>query len=979
VKRCVFDPLPVALARAPLLPVTVAGDASEAAVDPLVREGMFLASRQAGALVTGASPEPRIGRGALTVRSYTLRARSRPTPHGVFAGATTARFCGSAGPGGLTIGEGHRARTVPDPGWLEAVTARLLDDPDVLPLLTLSASNLVIRRGGRLEQEQPAEPGTAAVRRVTVRATDATILIMSVCATGARWNTVRHAVARKWPAAPDSLIRSTVAELVRRGFLLTDLLPGRGTGDPLQHVLTRIPAANEIRGELALIRRRLADANTCRPGQPRRLAMLAAARDAADRILPHEHPFCADVALDADLVLPTRLAREAADAAAVLWRIGCGPDPLAGFHDRFTDRYGYHRFVRLVDAVDPVIGIAAGLPDTQPATGRETVAILASLIATAGHGSEVVLDTAAIDALAAVTGSADALPPETAEIYVRVIADSADAAAAGRFHLAVCPGGGTQEAGSTSGRFASLLPGLRETRHRDGDAMVAELAVRSRTPSGATLAPETGFAEHRIPLGVPPRPGDLAVEDLLLTSDGQRLLLWSASLGQRVIPVLYSRLSPHLLPPLAQMLRLLGQHGCRPWRPWSWGPLAGTLFQPRVRYRQTILSPARWTLPPAVTDACDRPADWDTAVDAWRATAVPAPPDIVVVTDHDKALPVDLGRADDRALLRRHVRHGATAVTEQPGGPGAVQGVVTGPAGQHALELVVSLTRAQPAATPRPRRTAAVAARLPGEGLHLPGSRWLSLVIRTPPTCQDEVLTHLAAATDRLGMTWFWLRYSDHASPHLRVRFHGEPADLGSRALPAMTSLVGDLITSRLASGLSVEPYEQEIERYGGKPEAMTAAERVFAADSRLALATLTATPDTSERIVVAALSATTITQTLADGDRTALAGRHVDRATRRTMEELRPRTRAAASTVPATLAHPPISALWEAREQALTAYRSVLDPADLVRCASSLIHLHVNRLLGDAVPEPLIRALAIDLLYTREATSAAGQQRPVP
>ena len=67
-----------------------------------------------------------------------------------------------------------------------------------------------------------------------------------------------------------------VAELVRRGFLLTDLLPGCGTDDPLWHLLTKIPAANEVRGDLALIRRHLADADTCPPGQPRRLDLRTA-------------------------------------------------------------------------------------------------------------------------------------------------------------------------------------------------------------------------------------------------------------------------------------------------------------------------------------------------------------------------------------------------------------------------------------------------------------------------------------------------------------------------------------------------------------------------------------------------------------------------------------------------------------------------------------------------------------------------------
>jgi lantibiotic biosynthesis protein len=975
VKRGVFDPVPVALARVPLLPVTASAGASAGAeaADLLVREGMFLASRHAGALVSGVSREPPGGRAAVTVRSYTLRARSRPTPHGVFAGAAIARFSGRAGPRGLAMGDGHRARTVPDPGWLAAVASRLLDNPDVLPRLTLWASNLTVRRGGRLEHEQPAKPGTSAVRRVTVRATDAAILIMNVCARGARWSTVLDAVSRQWPAAPESSVRGMVTELVQCGFLLTDLLAEGGSGDPLGNLLAKIPAAAEVREDLALIRRHLADADICPPGQPRRFALLAAARDAADRVLLHEHPFYADVALDAQMVLPAGLAREAADAASVLWRVGSGPDPLGAFHDRFADRYGYHRFVRLADVTDPVTGIAAGLPGTPPAPALEPRAILASLIAAAGQGTEVELDTATIEALAATNASPVPVPPRTAEIYVRVVAGSADAAAAGRFHLAVCPGGGTQEAGSSSGRFASLLPGLHETDHHDGAAVVAELVVRSRTPAGASLAPETGFAAHRIPLGVPVRPGDLTVDDLLLISDGQRLLLWSASLDQHIIPVLYSRLSPRLLPPAAQVLRLLGQHGCHPWGPWSWGPLAAMPFQPRVRYQRTILSPARWTLPAAITAACHQSAGWHAALNAWRSTAVPAPPDIVVLADHDRMLPVDLRLAEDRALLRRHIRRGTTAVTEQPGGPDAVQGVVAGPGGQHVLELVVCLTRARPAAAPRRPRTKTTAIRAPGEGLHLPGSRWLSVVIRAPVTCQDEIITRLAAAAEEFSAPWFWLRYSDRSGPHLRVRFHGDPADLGGRILPAMAALTGHLIADRLASGLSVEPYEQEIERYGGSPEAMAAAERVFAADSRLALATLTAAPCTEERIILAALSATTITQRLAGGDRTALEGHHLDRDGRRSMTELRPRTRATTRTTPATITVPPVSRLWDAREETLTAYQSVLDPADRAQCASSLIHLHVNRLLGPGSHEPLVRALAADLLRTCMAALRAS------
>ncbi len=951
----VFVPFPApALARIPLLPLTcpaVAGEAGEA-VDPLVREGMFLASRQTAALAAAALLE---GRGRETVRSYTIRARTRPTPQGVFAGVTAAFFSGSGGHG-WTMGSEHRARSVPDPGWLAALSDRVLAEPDVLPRLTLSANNLTLQRGGRLEHERPAEPGGTGVRRVTVRATDAALLIMQVCVGGALWDEVLDAVTRAWPGVPEAAIRTMVLQLIELGFLLSDVLDEGASNDPLGHLLAKLPAGSALREDMELLRRHLAAADTHAPGTPPRLTMLAAARDIADRIGRQERPIRVDVAVDAHLILPARLAREAADAAGVLWRVGSGSDPLVGFHDRFTHRYGRHRFVPLLDAIDPVIGVS--MTETQPDTQPGTTRVLASLIASAEHGAEVELDAGTVEALASVNGSGSAPPPRTTEIYVRVFADTPQDAAAGRLRLAVAPGG-CLEAGSSSGRFASLLPALK-VDDADGDAVIAELVVRARTPAGAMLSPPTGFAAHRIPLGVAARPGDLQIKDLFLVSDGRRLLLWSAALGRRVTPVLFSHLSPRLLPPVAQFLRLFGQHGCRPWRAWSWGPLADLPYLPRVRYRSTILAPARWTLPATVTGASQ--ADWDSTLDIWRTTTVPAPPDVVVVREHDRALPVDLRRADDRALLRRYVKRGATAITEQPGGPDAVQGIVAGPDGAHTLELVVSLARSQ---TPPPPPPTAVAVPQPGERLHLPGGRWLSLVIRTPAICQDEVLARLAAACDGNTGPWFWLRYADHAGPHLRVRFHGDPEHLGGRVLPTMSDLVSQLVRDRLASGLAVEPYEQEIERYGSSPDAMDAAEHVFAADSRLVLATLNATPDLDQRTITAALSAATITRTLANGDRKALAGHHVDRDTRRKMADLRPLTRAAATLTPSGPATTPSTGqAWAAREQALTAYRSVLRPDQLISCASSLIHMHVNRMLGAAVPEPLIRALAVDLLF---------------
>ena len=321
-----------------------------------------------------------------------------------------------------------------------------------------------------------------------------------------------------------------------------------------------------------------------------------------------------------------------------------------------------------------------------------------------------------------------------------------------------------------------------------------------------------------------------------------------------------------------------------------------------------------------------------------------------------------MDQADERELLRRYVGRGVAAVTEPPGGPDAIQAVLPGPAGRHLLELVVPLARRE--ILPPPVRHAAIRAR--DAGLYLPGGRWLSLAIRTP-AC-ELLLPSLAALADDLAGhydTWFWLRYhTPEHGPHIRARFLGDPATLGSRVLPAFSAWCHEMIRQRLSAGFTVEPYDQEIERYGG-PAAIGAAEHVFAADSSLALAILASVSDNDQRLIIAALSAAAIVRPMTDAYQAALDGCHVDRATRRHVLDLRPHVRAARGQVTAGPDLGGIRSVWSARHDALAIYRELLDPARRVGCASSLIHMHLNRLLGDMRSERMVRALAADLLAT--------------
>ena len=948
-----FDARPVALARFPLLP---ASGGPPGAGEGLLREAVFLASRQVGA---DAEEHSAGGRASVTLRGYELRARWRPVPNGAFAAAALAR----AGGRGVTLrlGSGHGAETVPSGAWLASVARGLATDPGVLDRLVLTACDLTVRRGRRFEIERPAIPGEAGPQRATINATAATELILNACAAGTGTGSLMALVRERWPAVPEAAVRGAIAGLVERGMLLTDLLPADLWDDPLGHLLGRVPAGHPRRDGLERLRSLLAEADRHSPGDPARLAALRAARQQADRACAQPRPLSVNLIADAALELPQSVADAAAEAATVLWRIGDREDPLAAYHRRFAERYGRWRLVPFTELCDPATGLGVPGPGDdadahQP--GREQTLARLIVRATAAGALEVSLGEPDITALAHPPGPP---PPRTAEIWARVLAAGETDREAGCFFLAVS--GGSQDAGSTAGRFASLRELLPAAPAGDG-TLIAELAVQARTPQAAALAPPTGLAPCRIPVGVAPRDGDLRLADLQVFSDGDHLILWSSRHGKAVAPVLFSRLSAAMLPPQARLLQMLGHVGCRPLQSWSWGGMRHHPFQPRVAYRQTVLSPARWLLPPDLIDAARDRARWPLALKTWQAETVPALPDVVVIEDGDRLLPLDLREDNDRELLRRHAGRGTRSVTEQPGGPDAIQAVLPGPDGDHVLELVVSLDRR--ASVSAPRRPASP--RPAGAGLHLPGGEWLPLALRAPAHLHDQLATSLGEAVVALPQApgrWFWLRYADAAmGPHLRARFHGDPATLSGQFLPALSGWCREAIRDHLCGGLSVEPYDQEVERYGG-PAAIGAAEGAFAADSRLALAILKAAGDSGERMIAAACSAATTALTVATAAPHEAVGRpRLDRAARARFELLRPRARAAWSSLPlGTPATEAARPAWDAWLESLAVYRDALGDGQRASCASSLIHMSANRLLGTFDGEAVARALARDIL----------------
>ncbi|MFJ6084486.1 lantibiotic dehydratase [Streptomyces sp. NPDC092369] len=936
-------------------------------------------------------PEPAVRRAVVSVVRYLLRARSRATPFGLFAGVAAART--GAAPV-LRAGTEHRAVTRPDAAWTAALVDRLEELRELRPQLTLLASSLAFERDGRLMVEHRASSAhDGDPVHVGIRATEPVRMAMEGARTPVLWADLAATLSVGFPAASPTAVENLLANLVRQRFLITGLRPAVRASDPIAALLglvPQLPVAAEL-SEVAAGLARHDDATAAGVGAR---AERARVRAVMRRLCPTAEPALAlDLRLDWDLVIPEAVAEEAAKAAAALTRLApraaLSPAWVA-WHGRFLDRYGPGAVVPVLDAVD-LLGYPSGYLGTAGAstgpslTARDSQLLRLAYTAATGRRRHVRLDDAAIDELA-VADPGRPVQPST-EVTVRVHAASVSALEQGEFTLHVV--GVARAAGIATGRFLHLFDADDRRRMTDvyaglpgvqRDALIAQISTTPLYMRSVNVAHAPRTAEWVIPVGDHhgPDTGQLPVTDLAVTADAEQLHLVSVSRGRPVHTTLPNAvdLTRHTHP-LARFLIEAPVALAVPCTGFSWGAaVSGLPFLPALRYGRTVLSPARWTLAGAdLPDARTPWPQWDKSLAEWRREVLL--PQHVYLGDGDRRMNLDLAQPSHRLLLRTHVERDGKVLLRAAPEPGDL-----GWTGGRAHEIVIPL-----AAVAKPR------APVRGSG---------DIVTRDdgrPPGCgnvisislyghrdrQDPLLTrHLPSLIGELGgPRWWFVRHRD-PEDHLRLRLTRAPGSLGA-AVGQIGEWTRRLRHAGLITHASLETYYPQTARFGG-PTAMEAAEEYFAADAAAVLAQLTAQADPGApdaRATTAASMVDIAVGLLGDDEKAMrwLVGHtHTDRSAplRAVYDQTLALTTALlmprASGTPVLDAR--VTASWSARRVALAAYRRVLEgagtlpPQDLL---PDLLHLHHVRMHGPGRAEErahLHLARAAALSWTARASA---------
>ncbi|MEV8442125.1 lantibiotic dehydratase [Actinosynnema sp. NPDC051121] len=1005
----------VALVRAAAAPLTDAPDqwpdltdvpACRGWLDRMwSRPGLAEAVRQASpsladrveAIRAGRAVTDRRVRGAtVSTARYVLRSIGRPTPFGLFAGVAPVTVTDTPV---ARCGREHRAAARVNTEWLADIVDRVEGCVDLLERLEVTVNDLARRRGDRLEI--PHGPD-----RVTIGYSSAVAAVWDAAAVPIRFGELVDKLAEHF-ATDRPKVRDTLGVLVKQGYLLTELRAPYTVTDPFAHVLARLHAAGAgsvpeiaslLRGLDAVLTglARHNDANTTVAEQHRVRADLI--RRMRDLSPAGRTPLAADLLLDCQVGVPRTVTREMERAASALLRMTRRPtgDPAwRDYHGVFVDRYGVGTLVPLLDVVCPDSGL--GYPARYQGSVRPTsipefsqrderLAALAWRAAVGGTG-EIVLTDEEVTDLGSEDFDARYIPPHV-ELSARVHADSVAALDRGEFTITVAP---ARSAGTLTSRFTPMATGsglasaFRDLPAATVGALRAQLSFGPRYAPAENVCRVPAYLDHVIPLGEHRSHGDEAtlirLDDLAVTATRDRLYLVSRSRRRVVEPQVFHALAlDKQPPPLARFLAELPRAFSASWFQFDWGPLAHLPRLPRVRYGRTVLSPAQWRL---TTDDLTPRHDhdgWPRVLDRWRRLW--GCPQAVELRDADRTLRLSLDEPAHITLLHTHlVKHGQAVLYEAT--PIAEYGWIGHHAHEIALPLVTThLTAPDPLRGPLPE-VDNTHGQLPGT----PGATWLAAKIYTHPERMDDIITgHLPALLDELDAdaSWWFLRYhSQHETDHLRLRLRTTP-DHYAACTKALGKWTQRMRQTGLTGRLVFDTYHPEVGRYG-HGAALTAAETVFAADSRFVAATLharltTTVPPTA--LVVAGMVGI-IDAFLGNPAVTIdwLTDRPAPTAPARDRQAADEAIRLAADTdvlrrLPGWTTQ--VDQAWQARARALAEYRtrlpSVID-TDLV--LESLLHMHHNRALGiDADSERACRRLARQAAFRRCARPRDGRHR---
>lgn len=787
------------------------------------------------------------------VKKYLNRMCFRPTPFGLFSAVSLVSW--QQDEKEIILGKAKPHAAFSFSHTLEKAAALLANDLDSHQILSTNSTCYKVHRDYRyVRYEQDQLEGRRHFFIETVGADTLLTALLSYCRQARPKEDILDFIAETSGAAVEECA-AYLQQLVDQQLLLSDLQPNI-TGIDYLHRLWQLcqekglvsPSMLQLGEELEKL------AAVRREGGIRGLQGL----------LLEKQPLY--VNLERQVLkggLPAKTQQEILRALEALRRLL--PDreipALQRFREAFTRKFD-RQAIPLLEALDPELGVGyeelagsfqasrllQGVEFDKPTAGNKGIAWTPAhtLLLDKWHtatGIPAVLQLEETEVMR-LPVSAGVLPPGTSVLF-RMLEDQVYLEHAGGI-----------SAVALLGRFTPLQTGIEEMaatlarleQQANPDVVFAEIAHLCDSHT-ANIDRRCNVREYEIPIlvksGTTPE-NQIPVQDLMVTLEGDQVLLWSRRLQKRVIPRLGSAFN-FTRDDLAvfRFLCDLQYQGLQSNFSLDLSSFFPDLsFYPRVTYGHTILSLASWHLKAEDMEEILQTSRGQQVNLLRQKAATLAWPRHVALTVHDHQLVIDLDNADEVHLLLENVKQKSMIIVKEYPFINHNHEMVKDEAGQpYAHQFLAPLYLKRQVY--QGLHPGMIQGKKPkGKRKFLPGDEWLYLKFYCHPARANEVLANwllpALQQTERQGKVkqWFFIRYQD-PDYHLRVRLQFKEGQADG-LLVALSNVAEKMMRRGLVQDMQLAVYERELERYGA--DLMAAVEEVFCSSSTLTSRFLQAT-----------------------------------------------------------------------------------------------------------------------------------------
>ena len=332
------------------------------------------------------------------------------------------------------------------------------------------------------------------------------------------------------------------------------------------------------------------------------------------------------------------------------------------------------------------------------------------------------------------------------------------------------------------------------------------------------------------------------MEDLLIRMSGNKIILFDKRLKKEIIPRLGNahNYSFNSLPVYHFLCDLQNQYFSKPSIGFNWGVLANQFnFLPRVEYKNTVLSSAKWTLNKKDLEPLqDKKRSGQEKRDAFfDMKARLELPDKFLLADGDNELLIDTADAlavdtfldavkkRNEAGLEEYLFNTEQALIKDTDGKGFAN---------ECIAIILNEATQEKDTLPESNYGTNRKTYVSKQNFSI-GSEWLFYKIYCGAKTADFIISEkLKPITDKLLEAgaidkWFFIRYAD-PDIHIRFRLHVSDFKKYGAILEQIHEDLDPLMQQHIISKIQTDTYKRELDRYGDT--SIELAESLFYYDS---------------------------------------------------------------------------------------------------------------------------------------------------